>query len=58
MKEAVDKMYGKIRVESTEGVGTSFFVTIPVIEIETATMLEQATQLQKAPENNSIVEVV
>lgn len=58
VKEAVEKMYGKIHVESTEGVGTSFYVTIPVIEADTASTLEQIEQQQAAPERNSIVEAV
>lgn len=58
VKEAVDKMFGKIRVESIEGAGTSFFVTIPVIEVDAARALEQARQQQKERESNLVAEEV
>jgi signal transduction histidine kinase len=47
VKEAVNKMEGVIHVESIEGEGTSFFVTIPMNESKIATMSE-AAQLQEA----------
>ncbi|HEU5289140.1 MAG TPA: HAMP domain-containing sensor histidine kinase [Cyclobacteriaceae bacterium] len=58
VREAVEKMYGKIHVESIEGAGTSFFITIPVIEVDTAKAIEQARQQQKEQESNLVVEGV
>jgi signal transduction histidine kinase len=58
VKEAVEKMYGKISVESTEGVGTSFSVSIPVIEGDTASVLEQVRQQQRERGNNLVAEEV
>ncbi|HEY3429455.1 MAG TPA: HAMP domain-containing sensor histidine kinase [Cyclobacteriaceae bacterium] len=58
VKEAVDKVNGAIHLESTEGEGTTFFVTIPLTEPDTAAMPEPARQPQKVSEKDSVVEAV
>lgn len=52
VKEAVDKMKGTIRVESTEGEGTSFFVTIPLQEVQPTTIPQNSRQQVVLIENS------
>ena len=58
VKEAIDKMKGTIQLESTEGIGTSFFVAIPINAVETASLPEPTAPQQKEPERDSVVEAV
>ena len=45
VKEVIEKMQGTIRVESIEGAGTSFFVTIPLQETQNTSMPTKSRQL-------------
>ncbi len=55
VKEMIEKMNGSIRVESTEGEGTSFLITVPLTSTDTATKPAPATQQQPVSKQHSSV---
>ncbi len=51
VKDAIDAHNGSIRVESTQGIGTSFFISLPLCQALTPT--EEAQQTTGVPENET-----
>ena len=57
VKEMVEKMKGSIRVDSTEGEGTTFLVTLPLASAGTAEMPEPVKQQQMVSKHSLIAAV-
>ena len=51
VKDAIDAHSGSIRVESTQGIGTSFFISLPLYQSLKPT--EEAKQKTGVPENET-----